>query len=76
MRTRALCDAGCSIDALTQRLVLEPVQVPSFVVDGVDLHEAVASEALRAQRHVLLEKPVTTHPEAALRLDKIHREVC
>jgi len=48
------------------------IMVPSFLVGGVDMHESVAVEALAAQRHVLLEKPVTVTPEAAERLAAFH----
>ena len=51
-------------------------EVPSFIVDGNDLHEQVASEALRANRHVLLEKPVAVSVEAARRLQSLHRDAC
>lgn len=51
------------------------IMVPSYIIDGQDLHETVASEALRGQRHVLLEKPVTAHPDAALRLAALSRAV-
>jgi predicted dehydrogenase len=50
------------------------IMVPSFLVNGADLHETVATEALRGGRHVLLEKPVTTTPAAAIRLKKAHLE--
>ena len=52
------------------------IMVPSFLVNGADLHETVATEALRGGRHVLLEKPVTTTPAAAIRLKKAHLELC
>jgi len=40
------------------------ILVPSWrSPDGEDLHEVVASEALRARKHVLLEKPVTVSIE-------------
>ena len=48
------------------------IMVPSFLVDGTDLHERVTKTALAAQRHVLLEKPVTVTPEAAERLAAFH----
>ena len=52
------------------------VLVPSFLVNGEDLHETVASEAIRGHRHVLLEKPVTVTIAAARRLQALHQDTC
>jgi predicted dehydrogenase len=51
------------------------IMVPSFIIDGRDLHEELAHEALRASKHILLEKPVTVSVEAAERLAASHREL-
>ena len=70
-------------DSLADALAADPeralfeavdIMVPSFMIGGKDLHEMVAMEALGGRRHVLLEKPVTTEPEAAERVDRFHRE--
>ena len=49
------------------------IMVPSFLVEGIDMHESVTLEALAAQRHVLLEKPVTVTPAAAERIASFHQ---
>ena len=48
------------------------VMVPCFSDESGDLHETVALEALRAGKHVLLEKPVCVTPEAGERLASLH----
>ena len=67
---------AAAIEADPNRDLFEAVDimVPSFLVDGHDLHELVATEALSARRSVLLEKPVTVTPEAAERLAIVHSQ--
>lgn len=44
------------------------IMVPSFVVDGADLHDSITKQALDSKRHILVEKPVTVEVETAVKL--------
>eukprot|EP00729_Bicosta_minor_P029062 gene29062-35254_t len=66
-----------NIAALVQALAADPdqelfsaidIMVPSFVVDGADLHDSITKQALDSKRHILVEKPVTVEVETAVKL--------
>ena len=53
------------------------VMVPSWETPELgDLHEHVATQVLRASRHLMLEKPITVSSAAAERLIALHQEHC
>lgn len=76
--------AVAEFDSLEEALSSDPhaelfeacdIMVPSWLVNGMDLHEQVTSLALRARRHVLLEKPIAVTTKAAERLIALHKDV-
>ncbi len=70
------------IPAFSTAFPNELVGVAEVLFDAVDIivphniHEPLATEALRAGIHVILEKPISTSKESALRILEEGKKVC